>query len=61
MVDVPLRVDLLGMFERTRAVGSMTLRSKPRSGSAAKREESRSVWMRFASRRAEAPARVRET
>ena len=46
--------------ERTRAVGSARLRSNPRSGSAANRFESRRVWNRDASIRAEAPFRVRE-
>lgn len=52
---VELRVD-----ERTRALGSARLRSKPRSGSAAKMRESRSVWNTEASSSAAAPDLVRE-
>lgn len=61
--DFAAKVDVVGSryVERTRALGSARLRSKPRSGSAANMRESRSVWIREASRSAAAPGLVRET
>lgn len=60
--DFAAAVEAVGLcvVERTRALGSAKLRSKPRSGSAASMRESRRVWTKEASRSAAAPGLVRE-